>query len=1210
MNGYFHRINRAYILSLVFFLPGFLPSEIRGQGIQFTRLNTSNGLSDNLVNDACRDKNGLIWIATANGLNSFNGFAVKAWHEFTDQVFETRDIRGLSVDNQNRLWILDADGRAAIMDAQKKITKVEFPAKPDSGAVRFLMPDQQGNMGLLVGSKYIKTEGTSGKMKVCRVFPDSVMKRVFSQVALQADGKYLMLGSGRVVLMDPETYEISAFGKVRKAYGGALLPDGNFLVSTGEDKELFRIDPATMEVRENYGLHNDQEGKEINGYFRQMNRQADGKIIITSGYDGFMIFDPQTEKISRWVHDPLDVSSIVSNNTYRVITDNDGFVFITSRTAGLGFYNCFSQLANTRKFFSDVKGERIFDGFVGSIGQNGKGEFFLGSQGGLMRWKPGTGKVDFYPYGIINGKSIAGREEIRALCFDKQGRLWVGLNRYGIVLLDQAMKPVKYFNSGTEDLNLKIPSNFIISITQGPGDLLWVGTSVGLCLIDPMLQKVVKPAFNSALAKLGRTRTGPFYVKSADEIWMATYKGAYRYLKSENRVDSFNEKMGLSSNLLLSIGGDSLGNIYAGSRKGLQIIDKKGRIAEFSLKDQLPEESCVAMVTDLKGNLWIASDNYLTCIFPGKDSLRVFGKSYGFHGNGFRFNVAFCAKDGRLFFGCNEGVSWFLPDDLLGTKIPYSLEIFSMKAGRKNYYFSGDAEVEIPDFNNSVTFEIMPVSAYGDPSNKVQYRLSGLTEKWASWEPGQAVYFNGLKPGKYTLSLRWSQNGKVWHPANNQVTITVASHWWQKGWVKLGGILLLAGLLGGFWENQKRKIEAKKEADEIERAILYLSSTIHSHSDIDNLLWDVAKHVISKMGLEDCVIYLLDERRNVLVQKAAFGPKSQQQENIKDPIEIPLGKGIVGSVAKSGIAEIIPDTTHDPRYIKDDIHRFSEISVPIMDGGKVLGVIDSEHREKNHFRQRHLTILQTVSSLLGSKIVKARAEAEKNATELALNELKRKSAEVEMQALRAQMNPHFLFNSLNSINNFILNSDIENASAYLTRFSRLMRLILDNSRHDWVPLAHELHALELYIGMESLRFDRAFSWHIKIAEGIEKETILIPPLLIQPYVENAIWHGLMHRKSPGGHLQVSLVKSEDELMIEIEDNGVGRAAAALAKLQSGGHKKSHGMNITSERIEMINEVYKAGVKLEILDKTDENNLPAGTLVRLRMRFLFQHQNRF
>src|SRR6188508_2969786 len=125
---------------------------------------------------------------------------------------------------------------------------------------------------------------------------------------------------------------------------------------------------------------------------------------------------------------------------------------------------------------------------------------------------------------------------------------------------------------------------------------------------------------------------------------------------------------------------------------------------------------------------------------------------------------------------------------------------------------------------------------------------------------------------------------------------------------------------------------------------------------------------------------------------------------------------------------------------------------------------------------------------------------------------------MEMQALRAQMNPHFMFNSLNSINNFILKNDPDNASDYLTKFSRLMRLILDNSRSEWVLLENELKALQLYIELEAVRFDNAFKYSMEVTKDVDPETMMVPPLIIQPYVENAIWHGLLHRKEPGGRI--------------------------------------------------------------------------------------------
>ncbi|HLF62859.1 MAG TPA: histidine kinase [Saprospiraceae bacterium] len=213
----------------------------------------------------------------------------------------------------------------------------------------------------------------------------------------------------------------------------------------------------------------------------------------------------------------------------------------------------------------------------------------------------------------------------------------------------------------------------------------------------------------------------------------------------------------------------------------------------------------------------------------------------------------------------------------------------------------------------------------------------------------------------------------------------------------------------------------------------------------------------------------------------------------------------------------------------------------------------------------------------------------------------RRIAEVEMHALRAQMNPHFMFNSLNSINNFILKNDPDNASGYLTKFSRLMRLILDNSRSEWVLLENELKALELYIELEVVRFDHVFEYEIDVAPDISLGTTSIPPMLIQPYVENAIWHGLLHLKQPGGKLCIRLWRAEGQLHISIEDNGVGREEARRLKSKSATKQKSHGMKITAERIEIVNRVYNVNASVEIKDLPGENGSVGGTRVSLTLQ---------
>ncbi|HEX8279550.1 MAG TPA: histidine kinase, partial [Segetibacter sp.] len=166
-------------------------------------------------------------------------------------------------------------------------------------------------------------------------------------------------------------------------------------------------------------------------------------------------------------------------------------------------------------------------------------------------------------------------------------------------------------------------------------------------------------------------------------------------------------------------------------------------------------------------------------------------------------------------------------------------------------------------------------------------------------------------------------------------------------------------------------------------------------------------------------------------------------------------------------------------------------------------------------------------------------QIQKLETERTKAELQQQATQLQMQALRAQMNPHFIFNSLNSINRFILKKQSREAAGYLTKFARLIRMILNNSANATVTLSEDLAALELYMELESLRFDQKFIYKVQIDPDVDANFIQIPPMLLQPFVENAIWHGLMLKKGEG-HLWVNIIHEDLMLICTITDNGIGR----------------------------------------------------------------------
>ncbi|CAN5215046.1 hypothetical protein BH11BAC5_BH11BAC5_14330 [soil metagenome] len=216
-------------------------------------------------------------------------------------------------------------------------------------------------------------------------------------------------------------------------------------------------------------------------------------------------------------------------------------------------------------------------------------------------------------------------------------------------------------------------------------------------------------------------------------------------------------------------------------------------------------------------------------------------------------------------------------------------------------------------------------------------------------------------------------------------------------------------------------------------------------------------------------------------------------------------------------------------------------------------------------------------------------------------ELQRRTAELEMQALRAQMNPHFIFNCLSSINRFILLNKTEAASDYLTRFSRLIRMVLVHSQEPLITLEDELEILRLYLDMEQLRFKDAFDYQVIFTNRLDTGSVFIPSLLLQPFCENAIWHGLMHKEKKG-NLQVALSMEDQVLHCTITDDGIGRKMAAEMKSKSTEKNKSLGLKITRERLALLNRENGITTSYEISDVLDQEGNVAGTKVELRIRY--------
>lgn len=914
--------------------------------------------------------------------------------------------------------------------------------------------------------------------------------------------------------------------------------------------------------------------------------------------------------------------------------------FMISSIEGIYEYDNRSGQYRVLQFYRN--GNRASAGdFASHIYADRDGYIWLATVDGVARFP-----LHAKSFGLIRIRQLksdlpVGVDNIRSITEDDKGNLWLATGN-GFVCWKKENNSLEVHlpAEGSAD-KLAFPSIRGIvydgrNIILGPADL-------GIWLFNPETNRYRRPAYASAevmekseqdfIDAITTLRNGDHLIMGRDALYL---------LNGKSYLLSFVDNPAASQNTNFSHQGED-GMIWLTTQRGLHLLDSglhylqhvklPGKNPFVSAGFMLPgsrllfavetglytasyngKEAVIRKFTgkfddvfvtslfmDDQGILWATSENGIYRYDTARSKLNLFDYSDNVQGYGFNSNSWHKSRDGILFMGGINGLNYFNP--IVFSTMDDSLQVFirQVKNGEHDSVrYSMDEKVVIPFAERSMEVEF--AAPYYNNPDKIKYRylLEGFDEQWKDIGNNYSVRFTSLPAGDYTLKVEASVNNVDWIAASNSFSFRIKNPFWLQGWFIIFVLVVMSAILWLFARSRNKKIHDQKEELEAEQAINYFSSSMYSRQSADEILWDVARNCIGRLMFEDCVIYLVDEQRKVLVQKAAHGPKSPRKYEMAEPIDIPLGKGITGMVAVTGKAEIIDDTSKDNRYIVDGERRNSEITVPIIGDGRILGVIDCEHSKKRFFTQRHLSILTTIASLCANKIIKARAEAEKLRAEEALMATKQKMADVEMQALRAQMNPHFIFNCLNSINRYIVKSDQATASLYLTRFARLIRLILDNSNSKTVTLTNEMEALRLYIEMEAIRFEKKFSCQIEVDEDIQTDSMYVPPLIIQPFVENAIWHGLLH-KEEAGHLSIHISRKNRTLLeCIIEDDGVGRARARELKSKTASTKKSLGMKLTEDRLALLNKQARLDASVEIADLITESGEAVGTKVILKI----------
>ncbi|MDF1696391.1 MAG: histidine kinase [Saprospiraceae bacterium] len=1174
---------RYYITAVLIVIHCF----VIGQHVPFKNINTNHGLSSNLIYNACQGPDGLLWIIANRKLDSYNAGEVVNYTNAIILGIEKYKLAEVLIDRQNIVWLRSIEGDLLYLDEKRNLIHVELPEVLPDGILNYILTED-GEVHIIAKKGHFYYNVVERRLEEIHLFSQPIFTQSALQISNEEQNRYLFTVQGKAILYDANKGKVEYEYKQKRVTGAALIGNRRMLISTGLHHELFLIDMESKKVIKNLAIDIQNQYPETNTYYRRIKHIYEGHIGITSGHQGLFILDEDDLSVQNYSHDFSDPSSISSDNSFFLYANDFGNVFVTSRTSGLNILNTRRRSAKHIKSFVDHNSKKIFEGHISHIVKDKQGSYWLASSQGLIKYDPIKKNTTFNIRRENKDKILS----IISMYIDEKDRKWVGVSGGGLDIVDSFGKSIRSFQVDKEDKK-SLKSNFVYTFSKGVEGDLWVGTSRGINIFDIPSMRIksnIQVDTNSVIKTA---------IREIKTIGKETFVGTWRkgcYVFSNGDFQVIDIPQSLNAINISAFGKDKDGRLLVGSENGLfRYVDKGGT---YTYQTKLLPERILSIDKDKADNLWVATENILYKLNAADETMEEYTHIHGFTGGGFRMHASYMDQSGLLHYGLNTGMCSFDPLLLSKDDLQPNPHITGVIENNQKVLISGDAQIKLKSDENNIGFYYQNIDLWNNPALQYQYSVSSEKEEWipAITNP---VLIQNIKPGAFEVKLRASLNGEDWTTAPNRILLGVDYPWWRSYYFYALSLLIASlAFYFAFRLNRKLKLD-KSEELKYDESLKFFSFSMHKYGDMDEEFWEVILECIRQLDIDACAIYLLNNEKNTLWRQAVKTSSPKYDDYLGNKEVVPLQGGAFESVVNSKTSKAFDDLSIDGNRATNN--RLSKICVPILSGDEVLGLIDCEHESKSYFNERRLSFISAISTIVATKIVAYNAEEERKEAEISLSNNLKKVSELEMKSLRSQMNPHFMFNSLNSINNFIVKNDQENASDYLTSFAQLMRIILENSRQDWVSLDSELNALRLYVGMEKLRFENQFFYHELISDKVNVMSTMVPPMLIQPYIENAIWHGLLPKKSEQCNLKLIIDQEDDMLKIIIDDDGIGTKLSKLKKSSFNVSKKSFGMKIISERLEMINKIYHLNASVQLIDKSDISESESGTKVTLSMK---------
>jgi len=896
-----------------------------------------------------------------------------------------------------------------------------------------------------------------------------------------------------------------------------------------------------------------------------------GRIWMTTLDGGLQYCNPTTEKF-KYIKDVDDASFILQNDTNEF--------WVSSFSKGLYSVSLDTEEPQIEQFLIDQAINKIinYDGHILLLTQDGMFKFDtktklstalfpdLGNITDLVVDNKGKLIISTFGQGLyimeddkntIPFSNLPSDLLIHDIHIDRSNRLWVATHGEGLYLVQDSK--IDQFKVNPLD-NTSINYNDILCIYEDRDDNLWFGTDGGGASYLVSDQKPIYSITNNNTPQNMPVDIVRSITTDMDNnLWVGTSgKGLTMLSRDRSVIRHYNTErskgLSLQSNRIMSLYHDDDQNLWIGTQAGGLMLKKAGIENFKKINLNLPAITIWNITAASDGMLWLCTRNEGLILLDKSDlSWRKLSVREGFDvlNNG-NIRTIIKGKGDEYFAGTEEGEVYGVRTDSRHRKIDISRENIG---AIKSLYLDNDklwvgtqqSGIIIVDLNHGKQIELN--RSTGLPNNVVYSILQQDDDYvWISTNMGicqidKTRAYQG--DGEVVVQHLTAQNGLIGNEFN-----TGASH------ISDDGTMYFGGIDGINWFDPN---DISKDEEPVGIILLDLITTSKDGQDIKHARDFQVRYVAQSYA-----------RTKTKYQYKLEGINEDWIDNESNEL-------ISFSNIPPGEYTLLLNATNGDGVWADEPVQFGINIIPAF-------------WQTWWFR---LLVIGAAIGLVWYLFTVRVNEIRKTSA------LKEQITKVEAKALKLQMNPHFLFNSLNAIDNYILKNEKLIASDYLSKFSKLMRQILDYSEQNTITLTQELETLELYIKMERLRFQEKFDYKLQISNQVDTNACLLPPLILQPFVENAIWHGLMHLKSDG-ELNILIAKDGDYIDCIIDDNGIGRESAARIKTKSAVKHKSHGIRITEERLKLDNELNKIGAKITIEDKHDELANSAGTKVTISL----------